>query len=460
MTAWPQRVMVAVLLGTATVSLSNSMLNPALTTFMRAFDIGAGQAGGVLSAFMIAMVLAMPLTGYLSARLGRRRLYLAGMTLFIAGSLIGVLSLAFWQVLLARAVQGAASGLVIPLSLPLLFKVFPSTERGRISGLWASVVMLIPAIGPLCGALLIEHLHWRVLFGANLPLAAGACWMAGRCLPHQDDEPAASRFDAAGFALIAGGLAAVLGGGQLMTGAHVELGGALLLLGAGLSMGFIYHQRRTSAPLLPLSVFAHKDFRNGVVVVVLQTLGMFTSLVLVPLLIQVVMEKSALWTGLALLATAVSASLVARYSGRWLDRYGPRALIATGTVLTTLSLSALAGIGPATPVGTVVALMAVRGVGVGLSYMPATTVALTALPDAMTTQGSAITNMVRRIVASLGVIAVTLLIDALPARGLPLSATLDLLFSVIGAALLLALPCIYCLTPTPLNRTDARQANA
>nr|WP_279158391.1 MFS transporter [Pseudomonas corrugata] len=172
------------MLGTLTVSLNNSSLNPALPAFMAAFAIGPLMATWIVAGFMTAMGMTMPLTSFLSQRLGRKRLYLWGVALFIGGSLMGAVADSIVLVIAARVVQGIASGLMIPLSLAIIFSVYAKDERGRVTGLWSAVVMLAPAVGPLCGSLLLEWFSWRSLFLMNVPigLVASVTTMASRAI--------------------------------------------------------------------------------------------------------------------------------------------------------------------------------------------------------------------------------------------------------------------------------------
>ncbi|NYS41083.1 multidrug efflux MFS transporter, partial [Pseudomonas syringae pv. actinidiae] len=126
-----QLVVINVLLGTLTVSLSNSSLNPALPTFMEAFQIGPLLATWIVAGFMTSMGMTMPLTSFLSQRIGRKRLYLWGVALFVGGSLLGAMANSIALVITARVVQGVASGLMIPLSLAIIFSVYEKHERGR-----------------------------------------------------------------------------------------------------------------------------------------------------------------------------------------------------------------------------------------------------------------------------------------------------------------------------------------
>ncbi|MDR6178267.1 EmrB/QacA subfamily drug resistance transporter [Pseudomonas sp. SORGH_AS 211] len=406
-------VAVNVLLGTVTVSLANTALNPALPAFIAAFDLGPLLASWIVAGFMVAMGITMPLTGFLAERLGRRRLYRLGLLAFIAGSALGALADSIAGVLLARMVQGVASGLMIPLALGIIFSVYPREERGRVTGWWGGAVMLAPAVGPLCGSLLLEVFDWRALFLLNVPVGLLALAMGQVVLPA--DGPREHRpFDLAGYLLIASGLGLLLvtlGRLRELTALGEPLN--LLALAAGFLclQAFVRLQLRRSHPLLPLRLFALRGYRASVIIAVVQAVGMFECLVLLPLLIQLVLGHSALWTGLALLCTALAAALFGQVGGRLLDRRGPRGVIATGLALSGLATLALGVVGSHAGLAWICALMVLRGIGLGLSYMPATTAGLNTLPDAQVTQGAAMNNIARRLVSSVAVVAASLWLE-------------------------------------------------
>ncbi|AJO78715.1 MFS transporter [Pseudomonas sp. MRSN 12121] len=443
-------VVVNVLLGTLTVSLNNSSLNPALPAFMQAFAIGPLMATWIVAAFMTSMGMTMPLTSFLSQRLGRRPLYLWGVALFVAGSLLGALADSIALVIAARVLQGIASGLMIPLSLAIIFAVYAKHERGRVTGLWGAAVMLAPAVGPLCGSLLLEWFSWRSLFLMNVPVGVLALLMGLAILP--PSEPVERKpFDLAGYLLIASGIGLLMVAISRLRHAAaladpVNLG---MLLAALLCLvAFVRLELRREAPLLNLRIFALRGYRLSVIIAVVQSVGMFECLVLLPLLVQTVLGYSPLWTGLALLCTAVFASLFGRLGGSALDRHGPRRVVSIGLLLTGLSTLAL-GLFPASAgIGLVFALMMLRGAGLGLSYMPVTTAGLNALPEPMVTQGAAMNNISRRLVSSLAIVIASLWLEFRHAAGGPgpqagLSLAISEVFVVTGVLVLLALPCAW-----------------
>ena len=445
--AW---VVVNVLLGTMTVSLNNSSLNPALPAFMQAFAIGPLMATWIVAAFMTSMGMTMPLTSFLSQRLGRRRLYLWGVALFIGGSLLGALADSIALVIAARVVQGIASGLMIPLSLAIIFSVYAKDERGRVTGLWGAAVMLAPAVGPLCGSLLLEWFSWRSLFLMNVPIGVVALLMGLAVLPAA--EPAERKpFDLAGYLLIASGIGLLMIAISRLHHAAAlanPLNLGLLLVALLCLVAFVRLELRREAPLLNLRIFALRGYRLSVIIAVVQSVGMFECLVLLPLLVQTVLGYSAIWTGLALLCTAVFASLFGRMGGSALDRHGPRRVVSIGLLLTGLSTLALGLLPANAAIGLVFALMMLRGAGLGLSYMPVTTAGLNALPESMVTQGAAMNNISRRLVSSLGIVIASLwlefrLVDGGVQAQAGMSSAISEVFVATGLLILLALPCAW-----------------
>ncbi|MFG6175945.1 DHA2 family efflux MFS transporter permease subunit [Halomonas sp. THAF12] len=419
------RVLISVLLGTFTVSLNNSALNLAVAELMATFEAPATTVSWVVTLFMIAMGMTMPLTGYLADRFGRRHIYLLGLWGFLAGSALGALAQSLAGIILARGLQGVAAGLMIPLSLSLIFSAYPADQRGRASGIWGFAVMIAPAIGPSVGGLLLEISHWRALFLMNMPFALLGLVCGYRNLPAEAANRR-RRFDLPGFASITLGMGAVLFSLSRVE-TLADLGHARVL--APLALGllalalFVRLARRAEAPLLDLSLFAHGGYRLSVVLACLQSIILFGCILLVPLWMQNALGFGPLTTGLTFLATALAASCCSPVAGRLIDRYPPQWCIGAGLLLTLVSLAGLGTLTEATPVWVISAWMGLRGLGLGGAYLPCTTVGMKDLPEGSVAQASAMNNMARRLVSSLGIVALSLYYDtavqAALQRGMP-----------------------------------------
>lgn len=404
------KVLVTVLLGTFTVSLNNSALNLAIPELMHVFDASAVQVSWVMTLFLICMGMTMPLTGFLADRFGTKPIYLLGLWLFLAGSLAGGASTNLPLVILARGMQGIAGGLMIPLSLSLIFAAFPSHRRGRVTGVWGFAVMIAPAIGPSAGGLLLEVSHWQALFLMNLPtavlgLACGYRYLSG------GSRDSARRFDFPGFVLVTLGVGSVLFAlGTVSSLAELLTLSRLVPLCLGMLMlvAFVHLERRVVHPLLDLRVFTVRPYALSVLIACAQAIGTFGCLLLIPLWMQHVQGYDALTTGLVFLPAALAAACCVAWAGRLIDRHSPRWIVTFGLLVTVASLMGLAMLDMTTPLWVIVALMALRGVGLGFSYLPVTTVGLNALADSRVSQASAMNNISRRITSSLGVVALSL----------------------------------------------------
>ncbi|MBB3141518.1 DHA2 family efflux MFS transporter permease subunit [Halomonas organivorans] len=407
------KVLISVLLGTFTVSLNNSALNLAVATLMATFEASATEVSWVVTLFMIAMGMTMPLTGYLADRFGRRRIYLLGLWGFLAGSALGASAHSLAGIILARGLQGMAAGLMIPLSLSLIFSAYPSDQRGRASGVWGFAVMIAPAVGPSVGGLLLEVSHWRALFLMNMPFALLGLACGYRYLPVEAANRR-RRFDLPGFVLITLGMGAVLFSlSRVETLADLGRANVLLPLAAGLLalVMFVRTERRALTPLLDLTLFTHRGYRLSVVLACLQSIILFGCILLVPLWMQNALGLGPLTTGLTFLATALAASCCSPVAGRLIDRYPPQWCIGVGLLITMTSLIGLATLTAATPVWVIGAWMGLRGLGLGGAYLPSSTVGMRDLPEPNVAQASAMNNMARRLASSLGIVALSIYYD-------------------------------------------------
>lgn len=467
--ARPGLVFATVLLGTVAVSLNNTALNPAIPEFMAAFDIGAVAASWIITGFMISMGMTMPLTGFLSQKFGKRNLYLAGLALFIGGSCGGALAPSMPWVIAARVVQGVAGGLMIPLSLALIFEVYPKGQRGKITGLWGMAVMLAPAVGPVVGGLLLQFFNWHALFVMNIPAGVIAAVLGIACLP-APAERAPQKFDWQGFVLVTLGVGTLLLTLSRLTDKAAltdPLNMSLIFVALSCLALFVRVELGKDHPLLNLRIFAIASYSLSVAVVVAQSVGMFGCLVLLPLLMQTVLGYGALWTGLVLFATAVCASAFARIGGTLLDAQGPRGVVTAGLVLTAVPTLTFGFINESSPLWLIFALMMARGAGLGLSYIPVTTAGLNGIPEQLITQGSAMNNILRRVTASVAIVLVSIYFEVrraqLVADGLaPVTGSMNAIndiFVVIGLLILLTLP-LALLLPKPEQYARQQQAAA
>lgn len=402
-------VVISVLLGTFTLILNNSMMNPALPYFDKLFHANPILVSWILTIFMVTMGMAMPLTGYLSDKFGKKNLFMIGLALFVVGSLAGSLSWSLGSVIFFRAVQGVAGGIMIPLAMALIFEVFPSDQRGMAMGVYGIAAMVAPSIGPTLGGFIIEHSSWRYLFLANVPTGILGLILCAIYLKRPARKPD-KRFDYKGFVAVTIGIGAMLFAfSRMQNVTQLTNPINIMLVGFGLIclVTFVAIENRTRDPLLHLDLFKNPAFSLAVWISSIGTVGLFVSIFLLPYLIQTVYGYSAVDTGLVLLPSAVFTGIFMNVGGRILDKKGATYVVPFGLAISTVMMFLFYFVGVSTPVWIIVVLMALRGMGMGFTNMPANTTGMNAIPDKMVAQGSAMNNVVRRMTSALGVVFVS-----------------------------------------------------
>jgi predicted MFS family arabinose efflux permease len=297
----------------------------------------------------------------------------------------------------------------------------------------------------------------------NIPIGLAGLLVGALALPEAERKPAVA-FDWAGFILVSLGISLLLVCASRLTHAEAlantwNLAGIALALGA--LAAFVRVELRKPDPLLNLRLFAVAPYSLSVLIVVAQAIGMFGCLFLIPLFMEAAGYSASL-TGLALLVAAVSASLCAGLGGKLLDRCGPRLTVTAGLALTALANMAF-GLGDSHLLVVIFVFMAIRGMGVGLSYMPVTTAGLNAIPDQWVTQGSAMNNILRRIGAALALVLVSVYYEWRSAQLLAGGATsanaaalasIHELFTALGLLLVITLPLALWLPAKAATMTD------
>lgn len=398
------------MLGTTTVSLNNSTINPAIPVFVEDFDLSPVLATWIMVTFMAMMGITMPLTNYLSQLWNRKHVYIAGACLFFIGSAIGMYAQSIQQLLIARGIQGVASGLMIPLSLAIIFSVYPENQRGRITGVWGAAVMLAPAFGPLFGSLVLTTYSWHALFLINLPFGLITIVLGAKVLPSSRRRSDLS-FDGIGYVLIALALAITLVTTSQLRSVEARqelLTLVQLVIGIACLIAFVFWSLKRESPLLNIRLFHNKGYRSSVIITVTQAIGMFECLFLLPILVQSVLGYSPITTGILLLLTALTASVSSHWGGKRLDLRGPNRMVAIGLLINSIGTIGFGFIPATNSIWVLGLLSCIRGTGLGLSYIPITTAGISTLPDSMITQGAVMNNISRRLCAS-----ITLLIGAI-----------------------------------------------
>jgi EmrB/QacA subfamily drug resistance transporter len=396
-------------LGSGIAFLDATVVNVALPTIGEDLDAGISSLQWVVNGYTLTLSGFLLLGGSLGDHYGRRKVFVVGVIWFAVASLLCGLAPTDEVLIAARALQGIGGALLTPGSLAIIEAGFRREDRGPAIGAWSGLGGVTAALGPFLGGWLVQAASWRLVFLINLPLAALVVWVSVRHVPESRDPGATGRLDWVGAALAAVGLAGIV---YALTDGPVQGWTAPPILATGLAgvgclVAFLLWERRTPAPMLPLDIFASRQFSaaNVVTFVIYGALG--GSLFLMPIQLQRVVGYSPLASGVALVPITVVMLLLSARAGRLASRIGPRLPMTLGPLLVAAGFALFTRIGPGA--GYLVDILPaslVYGFGLVLTVAPLTSTVLAAARAEHAGIASAVNNDVAR---TAGLLAVAVL---------------------------------------------------
>jgi MFS transporter, DHA2 family, multidrug resistance protein len=405
-------VVVTVMVGTISTILAATIVNVAFPAMMRELAIGHDTLQWVSTGFLAATATTMLATAWLIEVHGEQRVFVTALTLFLAASCLGAAGTNAVALITARVLQGAAAGVLQPLAMIALFRVFPVHERGRAMGLYGFGIVLAPAIGPAIGGAMVDTFGWRSIFLLSVPFCVIGLELGRRYLP--DTRARARRqFDWPGIVLLA---AALVVGLNLPVVGHRAGWLSLPTLAIAcasvfLITGFIAREFRADSPLLMLHLFRSRSFAAAALVSFAYGVGLFGSTYLVPVFVQEIAGFDAARAGYLLLPPGIALALAIVAGGRLSDRAPPRRIVGCGLALFCAS-SLLLALSGATTGFVLLALWLVIGrVGLGLIIPGLNVGAVQALSGTDLAYASAAVNFVRQLGGAVGVNLLAVLLD-------------------------------------------------
>ena len=385
--------------------LDSTILTVALPTLEKNLHASVAGLQWVSDAYLLVVASLLMLTGSTADRLGRKRLFLLGLTGFSLGSLLCSLAPNTGSLIALRMLQGLGGSMLTPVSLSIVRNTFHDPrERAHAIGIWSGIFGVAAACGPVVGGLLVSSVGWRSIFWVNVPIGAAMIAATLRYVP-ESRAPKPRRVDVPGQLLMIvflGSLtyAVIQGPVAGWTAAPIL---ALFAVAAVSLAAFVAVERRQPEPLLELRFFRSHPFTGAAVIAVLAFVVLGGFLFVITLYLQQVRGYSPLRAGLSLLPAMIVMAAAAPAAGQLTGRRGPRIPLVTSGLLIAAGMALLLGLGPGTSFTEVVIALAVTSAGLGLVNPPITNIGVSGMPPAQAGVASAVISATRQIGSVLGV---------------------------------------------------------
>lgn len=408
----PMLLVIGVMIASLLQVLDSTIANVAIPHMQATLGATSDEISWVLTSYIVATAVAMPITGWLADRIGSRRLFIMSVTGFILSSMLCGMAQNIGEMVLFRAFQGASGAFISPLSQAAMIDVNRPSRQAQMMAVWAMGVMIGPIAGPLLGGWLTDNWNWRAVFYVNVPLGAVALAILLTNLPSR--AILRRRFDLAGFAMIAVAVTAFQllldRGNQIDWFQSWEAWAYAFLAISAAWMGMI-HFLTVGEPLFNRALFANRNFVVSLAFMMALGLLALATMALLPQMLQSLFGYSVMDTGWVLMPRGVSTLVAMQIAGLMVRRgVDPRPLVGAGFLLTAWSMWQMTGWSLATNQASVVISGVTQGFGLGFLFMPLNSAAFATLAPHLRTEAASLLNLFRSVGSSAGISLVTALL--------------------------------------------------
>jgi MFS transporter, DHA2 family, multidrug resistance protein len=396
------------MVGTFMAVLDGTVVNTGLPKIMASFGISLDKVQWIVTAYMLAMAVMLPTSGWLADRFGYKRMYFLGLLSFTLGSLLCSMSPNEDMLIISRILQGLGAGTLQPLGMAIITREFPARQRGLALGFWGIAAAASISFGPTFGGFIIDNFTWQLIFGINIPIGILAMLFTV-IIQSEYKHPTRRSFDFWGFTSITLFLPLILYALSETTAATNSAGwhAPYILLCAAISIValavFITSELIAKDPIIDLRLTMNHNFGLSLIIMVFFSMGMFGSTFLLPVYLQGSMGYTALQAGAIFIPVGIIQGIIAPLSGRLSDKMNPKIPVLLGIILMAYSFYLNSKLSYLSEMRDIMISLYIRGLGMGLTFTALNTVALIDVPKEKMAQASGITNTVRQLGGSLGV---------------------------------------------------------
>ena len=404
---FPHRGMITVSIMLATImqALDTTIANVALPHMQGSLQASQDQITWVLTSYIVAAAIALPLTGWLCSRWGRRKVFIVSIVGFTVASALCGMAASLGGIVAARLLQGIFGAALVPLSQAVLLDINPPQKVGQAMAIWGAGIMVGPILGPMLGGWLTENFDWRWVFFINLPVGLFALWGILRYLP--ESRPRSERLDIFGFvtlSLAIGLLQLFLDRGELLDWFDSW---EIKLEAAGTLVAFAFFVVHTwtvqGVSFFDRDLLKDRNFVTGLLFAFIVGTILYGTMALLPTFLQNLMDYPVVYTGQVTAPRGVGTMLAMIVVGRLVHRIDVRAIMATGFALTAFSLYQMTSITLQMDSSLIIVSGFIQGLGIGLTFVPLSTATFATLAPRLRNQGTPIFSLLRNIGGSVGI---------------------------------------------------------
>ncbi|QYA48144.1 MDR family MFS transporter [Nosocomiicoccus ampullae] len=398
------RLIIILISGAFIAFLSNTFLNVALPSIKNDFNISTGSVQWVSTSYMLVAGIIIPMTAYFMNRFSAKKIFLSAMGLFLIGTTISGLSFAFPMLIVGRMIQATGASILMPLLMNTMIRSFPPEKRGTAMGLFSLVMFFAPAIGPTLSGIIIQKHDWHVLFLMMIPLLIIILVSGYILLPDVTIQKKAVMdipsviMSTIGFGALLYGLVSAGNNKLLAIETFVPI-----LIGVIVIYFYVIRQMKLEVPMLNFRVYKYRMYLLGTLISMATNMGLFAGMILIPIFLQDIQNRTPLETGLLMLPGALILGFLSPVSGKLFDMYGPKIMAITGLALATITTAFLGRLTIDTSFTYILTIYVIRAFGMTLVNTPVMTNGMNDLPRDLTPDGSSLNSMQNQVSGAVGI---------------------------------------------------------